>query len=430
MDGAVRDGHGRGSKSMSSGEDSQIGRKIVEHKLATSDELAMAQARVRELSDSGKKVRLVDVLVDGGYVTRSQVERLAKALDDDSMYRPAQQIPGFQILGKIGQGAMATVFKAKQLSLDRIVAIKVLPKRLSENPEFVDRFYREGRAAARLNHPNIVQAIDVGEAGGYHYFVMEFIDGDTVYDRLTANQRFGETEALGIVQQCAKALAHAHSRGFIHRDVKPKNVMITKDGEVKLADMGLAREVNDYETATAEAGRAYGTPYYISPEQIRGEINIDFRADIYSLGATFYHMVTGQVPFDGPTPSAVMHKHLKEPLVPPDHLNTVLSAGIGEIIEVMMAKKREDRYASTTELITDLDAVRGGGAPFQARKKYDQNMLQSIADTGEMVSVPTAEDLSPPEPNTTNWTAILLLGAFLGLSLLLNLAQCVMKMNH
>ena len=413
--------------SMLSGEDSQIGRKVVEHKLATADELAMCEAKLSEQIKAGKKVTLADVLVESGYVTRSQVERLTKALDDDSMYRPAQQIPGFQILGKIGQGAMATVFKAKQLSLDRIVAIKVLPRRLSDNPEFVDRFYREGRAAARLNHANIVQAIDVGEAGGYHYFVMEYIDGDTVYDRLAAGKRFDETEAVNIILQCAKALAHAHSRGFIHRDVKPKNVMITKEGQVKLADMGLAREVSDYETATAEAGRAYGTPYYISPEQIRGEISIDFRADVYSLGATFYHMVTGKVPFDGPTPSAVMHRHLKEPLVPPDHLNTTLSAGIGEIIEVMMAKKRDDRYASTNELINDLQGILQGEAPFQARKKYDQSMLQSIADTGETVSMPTADDLSPPEPNPTNWTAILLLAAFLGLSLLLNLAQCVMQ---
>ena len=122
-----------------------------------------------------------------------------------------------------------------------------------------------------------------------------------------------------------------------------------------------------------------------------------------------------------------MHRHLKEPLVPPDHVNTTLSAGIGEIIEVMMAKKRDDRYASTNELINDLQGVLQGEAPFQARKKYDQSMLQSIADTGETVSLPTADDLSPPEPNPTNWTAILLLAAFLGLSLLLNLAQCVMQ---
>lgn len=410
---------------MANGEDSQLGRKVVEHKLVTTEEVALCKERLQELREKGRKITLLEVLLESGYITKSQLARLNKAMDDDSMYRPAQQIPGFQILGKIGQGAMATVFKAKQLSLDRIVAIKVLPRRLSDNREFVDRFYREGRAAARLNHTNIVQAIDVGEAGGYHYFVMEFIDGDTVHERLTNGQAIGEQEAIDLVLQVARALEHAHSRGFIHRDVKPKNIMITKEQAVKLADMGLAREVSDYETATAEAGRAYGTPYYISPEQIRGEINIDFRADIYSLGATFYHMVTGKVPFDGPTPSAVMHRHLKEPLVPPDHVNTTLSAGIGEVIEVMMAKTRDDRYASTRELIADLDSISRGEPPLQARKKYDQTLLQSIADTGETVSIPTAEDLAPTEPSTTNWTAIMVLIVLLGLSVLGNLAMLI-----
>ena len=300
------------------------------------------------------------------------------------MYRPAQQIPGFQVLSKIGQGAMAVVFKAKQLSLDRNVAIKVLPKRLSENPEFVERFYREGRAAARLNHPNIVQAFDVGEAGGYHYFVMEFIDGHTIYDMLTDGRRVDEKEAIRVIHQSARALEHAHMQDLIHRDVKPKNLMLTKSGEVKLADMGLAREMGDYVTAAAEAGRAYGTPYYISPEQIRGELTIDARADIYGLGATFYHMVTGQVPFDGASPSAVMHKHLKETLVPPDHINHSLSSGIGEIIEVMMAKAADDRYSSMADVIADLEAVQNGEPPFQARKKYDHELLKTLATGAKM----------------------------------------------
>ncbi|MCP4251400.1 MAG: serine/threonine protein kinase [bacterium] len=412
---------------MAADDDSQLGRKLVERKLATADEVALCVARQKELEEQGQDTSLADVLLDAGYLTPSQLNRLKQSMDDDSMYRPAQQIPGFQILAKLGQGAMATVFKAKQLSLDRAVAIKVLPKRFSENQEFVDRFYREGRAAARLNHTNIVQAIDVGEAGGYHYFVMEYIDGATVYDEVSNGQPFTEARALNFVLQVAYALEHAHARGFIHRDVKPKNIMITKDAIVKLADMGLARDIRDYETASAEAGRAYGTPYYISPEQIRGEINIDFRADIYSLGATFYHMVTGRVPFEGSTPSAVMHKHLKEQLIPPDHVNTVLSAGIGEIIEVMMAKKRDDRYPSTKELIGDLEAVAAGEPPFQARKKYDPAILHNLAASGETVSTATLEDLDPSAVETKNSLVILLLCIALGLSLLLNIVQLIFR---
>lgn len=402
-------------------DDSQIARLVVERKLCTANEVELVRAEQKSLTDKGRPISLGDLLIQHGYLTHSQVKRLHLAMDEDSMYRPAQQIPGFQVLSKLGQGAMAVVFKAKQLSLDRVVAIKVLPRRLSENPEFVERFYREGRAAARLNHANIVQAFDVGESGGYHYFVMEFIDGKTVYDLIVDNKPMEEKNAIRIILQCTKALQHAHEQGLIHRDVKPKNLMLTKAGDVKLADMGLAREMGDFATATAEAGRAYGTPYYISPEQIRGEISIDARADIYGLGATFYHMVTGRVPFDGTTPSAVMHKHLKEPLIPPDHINKSLSAGVGEIIEVMMAKNQDDRYPSTTELIADLEAVLAGEPPFQARKRYDNRLLADLASGGKVIQENAASVVAPPATPRISVQWVLVLGVLLAISLLFNI---------
>ena len=399
--------------------DSQLERVLVERKLCTSNELELVKVELQGQPDDDDSSSLAEELVVRGFVTHSQIKRLHQSLDDDSIYRPAQQIPGYQILSKIGQGAMAVVFKAKQLSLDRIVAIKVLPKRLSENQEFVDRFYREGRAAAKLNHPNIVAAYDVGEAGGYHYFVMEFIDGETVYELLTDGKRVTEELAIDIIRKVARALEHAHTIGLVHRDVKPKNIMITKSGDVKLADMGLAREVTDHKTATEEAGRAYGTPYYIAPEQIRGAIDIGIRADIYGLGATFYHAVTGKVPFTGPNPSAVMHKHLKEALVPPDHLNPKLSSGVGEIIEVMMAKSPDDRYPTCAELISDLDAVAAGGAPFQARKMYDHNLLEQLAHSGEIVDrEPVGDPPGVSQGVSTHWLVIL--GVLLVISGVLN----------
>ncbi len=359
--------------------ESFVERMVIDLKLATPAEVKACQAKQRRLVAAGKHVRLADILIRNGFVTASQLKRLPNP-SEDSGARQLQQIPGFQIMQKVGAGAMATVYKAKQLSLDRIVAIKVLPKRLSENPEFVDRFYKEGRAAAKLNHNNIVQAIDVGESGGYHYFVMEFVDGVTVYDEMARDRGYDEQRAIDVIIQVARALEHAHARGFIHRDVKPKNIIITADGTAKLADMGLARAAGDEATAAAEAGRAYGTPYYISPEQVRGEVHIDFRTDIYSLGATFYHMVTRKVPFDGATPAAVMHKHLKEPLVPPDHLNPKLSTGLAEVIERMLAKDRDRRYASTTDVLVDLDKIKSGEAPPQARAGYDNQLLEHLAD--------------------------------------------------
>ena len=409
---------------MSMMDDSQIARLVIERKLCTPAEVELVRNEQKVARTSGRNMPLAELLAQHGYITHTQVTRLQMAMDEDSMYRPVQQIPGFQILSKVGQGAMAVVFKAKQLSLDRIVAIKVLPKRLSENPEFVERFYREGRAAARLNQANIVQAYDVGESGGYHYFVMEFIDGKTVYDLLADSRAMNEKEGLRVILQTARALEHAHSLSLIHRDVKPKNLMLTKGGDVKLADMGLAREMGDYATATAEAGRAYGTPYYISPEQIRGDINIDARADIYGLGATFYHMLTAKVPFDGTTPSAVMHKHLKEPLVPPDHINKSLSAGVGEIIEVMMAKNPEERYPSCHELIADLEAVAGGEPPFQARKKYDHRLLETLATKGKVIDDKPAQDEAPPS-NLVSAYWLIAAAVLLGISILLNVFLAV-----
>jgi len=404
--------------------DTELGRLVVEQKLATQQEVEQCLSLLSKREDQSQQT-LAEFLVEQGVVTLRQIERLKKSIEETR----GQQIPGYVILSKLGAGAMASVFKAKQVSLDRVVAIKVLPKKLSENPEYVERFYREGKAAAKLNHPNIVQAIDVGEVAGYHYFVMEYVEGHTLYDDLSAGKVFSEAEGLRIVIQVARALEHAHSQGLIHRDVKPKNIMITPDGQVKLADMGLARAASDAETAQAEAGRAYGTPYYISPEQIRGEVDIDFRADMYSLGATLYHLVTGRVPFEGPTPTAVMHKHLKEPLVPPDHLNADLTAGLGEVVEVMMAKDRSRRYASTSDLLLDLETIAAGQPPLQARKQIDAGLMTGLAGAKQEPrrpdELPPTVDIPVGSRNLTLYLVIL--GAVLALSVLLNIVLLVAR---
>lgn len=397
--------------------DTELARLVVDRQLATPEEIA----RAREATQASHR-SFAEVLVEQEAVTTGQLARIKRLIQESR----DRQLPGYKLVSVLGSGAMAKVYKAVQLSLDRPVAIKILPKRLSENSEYVKLFYKEGRAAAKLNHPNIVQAIDVGEAGGYHYFVMEYVEGHTLYDELSEGKVYSEEEALNILIQIGTALKHAHSQGLIHRDVKPKNIMISKDGIVKLADMGLARSTGDAEAAQAEAGRAFGTPYYISPEQIRGEVDIDFRADIYSLGATLYHLITGRVPFDGPTPVAVMHKHLKEPLVPPDHINTNLSAGIGEVVEVMMAKDRSKRYASTDDMLLDLQAIAAGEAPLQARRQVKSNVLDGLADA-ERTGPPSSDvaDLSGPAPAVQSnlLTYIIALAAALAVSVLVNIVM-------
>jgi serine/threonine-protein kinase len=357
--------------------DTILGRMVVDQRLCTEDEIRYCKDEQKARASSSP-VTLEQLLLEKHFLTKTQAKRLRDAIRESK--DASSQIPGYKVLGKLGSGAMAVVYKAKQLSLDRVVAVKVLPKKFVQKSDYVERFYKEGRIAAKLNHNNIVQAIDVGEVGGLYYFVMEYVEGKTLYDDLAKGKIFNESEALEIILQLSRALSHAHSLGLIHRDVKPKNIMINKDGVVKLADMGLARETSDIKAAKHEQGKAFGTPYYIAPEQIRGLVDIDGRADIYALGATLFHMVTGRVPFEASTPSEVMKKHLKEPLVPPDHINTALSAGVSEVIETMMAKNRDERYKSMEEVITDLEAVLGGKPPLLARHKFNVEALGELEE--------------------------------------------------
>jgi len=370
-----------------------LSKRIVSAGLATAQQvqdcLKLQQQAIN--SQNPSPPTLADLLIDNKVVTKPQIDTFFKQLKQEQKH--TLQIPGYKIIKKIGQGAMATVYLAKQLSLDRMVAIKVLSPTYTDNPEFSQRLNAEGRAAAKLNHPNIVGALDVGKAGHSHYFVMEYIQGRTVLDDITRHKHYTESQALKIAIQIASALDHAHNAGFIHRDVKPSNIMITSDGVAKLTDMGLARTATDHEAAESEKGKAFGTPYYISPEQIRGDPHVDLRADIYCFGATLYHMVTGRVPFEGPNPSAVMHKHLKAELIPPDHINTQLSAGVSEIIEYCMEKKRSKRYRSAAGLLEDLKAVTRGTPPLQARRKFNVDSLTAIEHTGQ--ADPTRQPLIP-----------------------------------
>jgi len=413
---------GGGSRSGSSNIDTIIGRLVVEQGLATPDEVQKVVEKKREKADP-KGESLTDMLVRNELITSRQLHRLRGLVEAE---RSGQQIPGYRILGKLGAGAMATVFKAKQLSLDRTVAIKVLPRKFSKSEDFIRRFYAEGRAAAQLNHPNIVQAYDVGQAGEFHYFIMEYVDGTTVFDQIVRHKRFSEEDAIEIAIQIAEALHHAHDRGLIHRDVKPKNVMLTAEGVAKLADMGLARAISDKEAAEAEAGKAYGTPYYISPEQIRGEKKVTPSADIYSLGATLYHMVTGAVPFDGKNPADVMRKHMKAELIPPDHVNPKLSAGISQIIEMMMAKHPAQRYKNCVDLLTDLRAVRKGEQPVIARREFDDE-LKSLAKVEQ--EAPAGEipvDKTQQQPSPLSHPLVQVLVAVVIISLVINILLVVL----
>jgi serine/threonine-protein kinase len=357
-------------------------------------------------------------LVKAGFLTENQSRRAFQEL------KPLlnQQIPGYELKEKLGHGAMGTVFKARQLSMNRLVAVKILQPKLASNPDFLERFTREARLAAKLSHNNVVQAIDVGSAGNIHYFVMEYVEGKTIRDEITAGKIYSEKEAVDIILQIAQALAHAHKRKLIHRDIKPANIILTPDGIAKLADLGMARGTGDHALAKAEKGMTIGTPYYIAPEQINSQGDVDSRADIYSLGATFYHMVTGQPPFPGNKVDAVLRAHLEEELTPPDHLNTSLSAGLGEVVEFMMAKDRRQRYRTPDDLIIDLECLLNGDPPKLARQRLEADTLRGLAGGEEEVE---DEELVSSAGVPYLWFGIT--AGALALSLLLNLILLLKK---
>lgn len=398
-------------KTDASVEEERLAHALISRGLITRDEYKQCRGE-----GEGSQA-LLSRLVKAGCLTVRQAQRALQ----DLQVLVEQQIPGYQLVQKLGQGTSGTVYKAKQLSMDRLVAIKVVVGRSKEKPEFLERFMREAHLAAKLSHSNVVQAIDVGTAGRLHYFVMEYVEGITIRDELEKGKVYEEREAIDIVLQVARALEQAHHRELIHRDIKPANIILTGDRTAKLADLGLARDTSNRELARAEKGIAVGTPYYISPEQIRGQEDIDSRADIYSLGATFYHMVTGQPPFPGPGIDNVLRAHLHEELTPPDHVNTKLSSGLGEVVEIMMAKDRAQRYQSPEDLIVDLECILHGEPPRLAR----QRMAEALAKLEEGEEADEDEGRRAQSGVPQAW--LIGLGVALGVSVLLNIVQLLVR---
>jgi len=316
------------------------------------------------------------------------------------------KIGGFELLTTLGKGGMGVVFKARQVSMDRLVALKVLSPRLAKDEAYVARFLREARSAAKLNHPNIVQGIDAGEAGGYYYFAMEFVDGITVKELLKRQGRIEEKQALNIVGAVARALEEAHRHGIVHRDIKPENIMLNSRGVVKLADLGLARASEKPDTLTTE-GVAVGTPYYMAPEQVRGNTQLDTRSDIYALGATLYHMVTGDFPFTGPNAGAIMAKHLAEPAPVAKEKHPDVSRATSELIARMMAKDPADRPQTPTELLAEIRDALAGKVHLRTKPVGSRQSAVGRQQPVGGASVPRAS--SAPKSRTTLFAAVVII---------------------
>ncbi|MCU0723599.1 MAG: serine/threonine protein kinase, partial [Planctomycetes bacterium] len=258
--------------------------------------LEKALARVRGLREKGKTLRLEDAVREGG-APLEEVRAIREALRP-SRGRPA--VPGHRLLEEIGRGAVGTVYRAKQTALDRVVALKVLPKVLVESRREVDRFLREARLAATLAHPGVVKVYEVGETEDRYFISMEFVPGESLAARVARQGVLPPGRALAMARDAAAALAHAHARGVIHRDLKPANVMLAADGAVKIVDLGLARGTAAVPSdRITEIGVLVGTPEFMAPEQARDPGAVDGRADVWALGATLYFALAGRPPFEG-----------------------------------------------------------------------------------------------------------------------------------
>ena len=276
-----------------------------------------------------------------------------------------QTMGEFEIVELIGVGGMGKVYLARQTSLGRQVAVKVLPKQIMQEEAAIERFRREAMLAAQLTHPNIAQVYTIGTQGDVHYVAMELIRGGDVATMLRGRGRISVEEAAPIIRQALLGVASAHAEGIIHRDLKPQNLMVSAHGVVKVTDFGLARAVASDSSLTA-SGAVLGTPLYMSPEQAEGK-KVDARTDIYALGATLYHMVCGRPPFQGETPLSTLLKHLTEPLPSPRELDPDIPEPLCDIISKMMGKRLEERYQSCEEVLADLGAYCEGGAASPVR---------------------------------------------------------------
>ncbi len=419
---------------MAEESDLTFGRVAIEKGFISSKQLNDAAEVLQAVRKLGLKEDLGSILVKKKHLTPEQ----AKEIRQLQGQREGVRIANYEILEKIGQGGMGAVFKARQISLDRVVALKILIPKLAADKSFTERFIREAQAVAKLSHPNIIVGIDVGQHGKYFYFAMEYVEGQTALEMLREQGPLKDQDALKIAQQIGRALDHAHKNGLVHRDIKPDNIMVTLKGDAKLCDLGLAKRVDMGDNL--QPGQAVGTPHYIAPEQARGRDDVDIRADIYALGASLYHMTTGHTMFQGETAAAIMAQHLANEAPSARKIRPELGEQFCRLIERMLAKNPEDRFQTPQELLEDLDRLIDG-KPIKgvlkpdvpcsmertARRLHGPGQIASRGTTGPRAPIgPHDPTTGPCEPVEARSTGMLLIGAGIGVLLLAGVGAFVL----
>ena len=340
-------------------EDFRYGQLAIEGRLITPEQFDAAMDKVRE-----SKKALRDILVSEGTIDVQTADRLTKAVrrivrderaKSEGGMLMKKQIGGYKLVRRIGEGGMGEVYLAEQLTMHRTVALKILHSKWADDEEFRKRFLLEARAVGKLSHQNLIQVFDVGKYQGLYYFSMEFINGVTVDDLIRHDGTVPVEKAIDICLQVCKALTYLATHNIVHRDIKPANIMLTKEGQVKLGDFGFIQSAFDAELM--QEGTTIGTPDYISPEQARGERNLDVRSDIYSLGATLFHMMSGKTFFSGSC-SKVMRDHIETEPPKLDSLRKDLPKDLVSLIAKMTAKLPIDRYQTPEDIVKALDLLR------------------------------------------------------------------------
>ena len=377
---------------MPTPDDLQFKELVLANSLATPDQVEDCVEALTTYEQAGIIKPLSAVMLDKGYLTTRQVNAVRQLQGKDEEYA----IRGYTILSTLGQGGLGTVYKARQDSMGRTVALKIMFPNLVSNKEYVQRFMREAKISAELDHPNIVRGIDFGESEGFFFFAMEYVDGSSLKD-IIKETIFNQQDAVQVIAKVADALKYAEHRNLIHRDIKPENIMLTKEGEPKLCDLGLAKIMESTDMSLTRTGIVMGTPHYLSPEQAVGQKDLDIRSDIYSLGITLYHMITGDVPYQGTTVVSIISQHLSAKIPSPREKNPEISEELCTIISTMMAKKREDRYQTAQELLVDLKRFLRNEQPIGAQKNRDNSGIANylVNDIGGLLAQADQEEARP-----------------------------------
>jgi len=345
-----------------------IAELIIENELATKEQVDDCIRIQRDQVDDGQPSQpLEQIMVEKGYIRENQARLMRTAvgrLQRDTQREETVRIGGYEIISKLGDGGLGSVYRAKQISMGRTVALKVLHRKWLRDEEFKKRFLLEARLVGRLSHQNLIQVFDFGKEKGSYYFSMEYVDGPTVEATIDDDGPMEPDRALDIAVQILRAVSYIWGHKIVHRDIKPGNIMLTQTGIAKLGDFGFVK--SGWDSILSTEGEVLGTPDYISPEQALGIEEIDFRSDVYSLGASLYHMLTGEPPFEG-SGSQVMRKHVRAEIRPLQDVNPDVPDAVCHIVEKMMAKDPNDRYDTCDQLFEDIDLVRMGRSPLTER---------------------------------------------------------------